>query len=200
MGANVQFFKKNPHICIKNNHKRLTNGIVNIAKWDSTDFQSFIKENAAAFHVFVSRYIKDEDTMNDILQESFIKLWTNREKIGEVRSLRSYCFSIIKNTIFDHWQKASKERVEDVFRNYEYLADEDIFFRNMVEVESSRIIAQAIKTLSPQSQKVILMTLKGEKIKGIAQALKISENTVKTIKYRALERLSGLLSKEDLLG
>jgi len=173
--------------------------VLHIGNWSAGDFQAFIKENAAAFHVFVSRYIKDEDTMNDVLQESFIKLWTNREKIGEVRSLRSYFFSIMKNTIFDQWQKASKERVEDVFRNYEHLADEDVFFRNMVEVESSRIIAQAIKTLSPQSQKVLIMTLKGEKMKGIAQSLNISVNTVKTVKYRALEKLSGLLSKEDLL-
>lgn len=170
-----------------------------IATWDDYDFRAFIKENAAVFHVFAARYIKDEDTINDILQESLVKLWLNRKKIGELRSPRNYFYTIIKNTIFDHWQNTSKERLEDVFRNYEHIADNETFFWNMIEAESAHLIVQAIKTLSPQSQRVIFMTMEGEKIKDIAEILSISVNTVKTIKYRALERLSELLSKEDMM-
>ena len=168
------------------------------AIWNEHDFQAFIKAHAAAFHLFAARYIKDTDTINDILQESFIKLWDIREQIGAIKSLRNYVYSIIKHTIADHWRKTSKERVEDVFRNYAHLADEEAFFRNMVEAESARMVAQAIKTLSPQSQKVVLRSMRGEKIKEIAEALHISVNTVKTIKYRAFERLQGLLKNLSL--
>ena len=53
---------------------------------------AFIQENAAVFRVFASRYIHDTDVIDDILQEAYIKLWTNRAKIGVVTSPRNYFF------------------------------------------------------------------------------------------------------------
>lgn len=61
------------------------------------------------------------------------------------------------------------------------------------------MIARAIMKLSPQSQRVILMGLDGESMKDIAKELNVTLNTVKTIKYRALERLSEWLSRDDFL-
>ena len=81
----------------------------------------------------------------------------------------------------------------------EQIADEDSFLQDLLEVETANIIAQAIMKLSPQSQQVILMSLDGENMKDIAKELDVTVNTVKTVKYRALERLSELLSKDDLL-
>ena len=69
----------------------------------------------------------------------------------------------------------------------------------MIEAESSCLIAEAIQKLTPQSRKVILMTLQENNMNEIADALNISINTVKTIKYRALKQLSEYLSKEDFL-
>ena len=43
------------------------------------------------------------------------------------------------------------------------------------------------------------MSLDGESMKDIACELDVTVNTVKTVKYRAIERLSELLSKEDFL-
>lgn len=43
------------------------------------------------------------------------------------------------------------------------------------------------------------MSMEGKSIPEIAQELDLSINTVKTVKYRALKRLSSLLSKEDFL-
>ncbi|MBS7199075.1 MAG: sigma-70 family RNA polymerase sigma factor [Bacteroidales bacterium] len=170
-----------------------------ISKWDDKCFQAFIRENAAVFRVFASKYVHDSDVIDDILQEAYIKLWTNRVKIGVVRSPRNYFFTIIKNTIFDYKGYFQPENMERDPENYEKIRDDDFFLRNIIEVEASGMIAQAIMKLSAQSQRVILMSLDGESMKDIARELDVTVNTVKTIKYRALERLSGLLSKDDFL-
>lgn len=43
------------------------------------------------------------------------------------------------------------------------------------------------------------MSMEGKSIPEIAQELDLSINTAKTVKCRALKRLSSLLSKEDFL-
>ena len=77
------------------------------------------------------------------------------------------------------------------------MPDEGNFLLNILEAESSALIARAVMQLSPQSRKVILMTLEERQMQEIAETLGITVNTVKTIKYRALKRLSELLSRED---
>ncbi|MFR7877353.1 MAG: RNA polymerase sigma factor [Butyricimonas paravirosa] len=63
--------------------------------------QAFIRENASMFRVFAFRYLQDAEVVDDVLQESYMKLWINRSKSGSVKSPRNYFFSIIKNTIAD---------------------------------------------------------------------------------------------------
>ena len=147
-----------------------------ISQWDDQDLRAFIKENAAVFRAFASKYVHDLDVVDDVLQEAYIKLWTNKAKIGEVKSPRNYFFSIVKHTILGN-------------KNY-YMPE---------NIEASNMIAQAIMKLSPQSQQVILMSIEGKSMKEIAEDLNITVNTVKTVKYRAIERLAGLLSKEDFV-
>ncbi len=172
---------------------------VDISRWDAKNLDTFIQENAAIFRVFASRYVHDADMIDDILQEAYIKLWTNRAKIGVVKSPRNYFFTIIKHTIFDNKDVFCRKGVEHDLKACEQIADDNSFLRNILEVETANIIAQAIMKLSPQSQKVILMSLDGESMKNIAEELDVTINTVKTVKYRAVERLSELLSKDDLL-
>jgi RNA polymerase sigma-70 factor (ECF subfamily) len=68
--------------------------------------------------------------------------------------------------------------------------ESEIFFRdNLVEEETYQIIFNAIRTLSPQAQRVIELSLDGLKNQEIANKLSISINTVKTIKLRAFAAL-----------
>ncbi|MBS7200361.1 MAG: hypothetical protein KH111_19870 [Bacteroidales bacterium] len=41
-----------------------------ISKWDDKCFQTFIRENAAIFRVFASKYVHDSDVIDDILRDS----------------------------------------------------------------------------------------------------------------------------------
>lgn len=55
---------------------------MDISTWDDKCMQAFIRENASMFRVFAFRYLQDEEAVDDVLQESYMKLWINRSKIG----------------------------------------------------------------------------------------------------------------------
>lgn len=161
--------------------------------------ETFIKENAAMFHVFASRYVDDADSIDDFLQEAYIKLWTHRKQIGRVASLNNYFFTLLRNVILDKWSLMPRRGESIDEEEYLNISSNETFVQHIIESESSRLIAEAIGRLSPQSREVIWKTLDGKSIPEIAQEMNLSVNTVKTVKYRAIERLSTLLSREDFL-
>ncbi len=172
---------------------------LNLADWDEHCMQEFIKQNSSSFYVFASHYVDNKETIDDFLQEAYIKLWTHRKTIGAVKSPRNYFFTVIRNVIIDNWTYYQQNDQEKDTLDYLNIASNETFIEHMIEAESSCLIAEAIQKLTPQSRKVILMTLQENNMNEIADALNISINTVKTIKYRALKQLSEYLSKEDFL-
>lgn len=172
---------------------------LNLADWDEHCMQEFIEQNAASFYVFASRYIEDKETIDDFLQEAYIKLWTHRKTIGTVKSPRNYFFTIIRNVILDNWTYFQQNKQEKDTQAYLDIASNETFIENLIEAESSSLIAQAIQTLSPQSRQVILLTMQGNSMNEIADILHVTVNSVKTVKYRALKQLSERLSREDFL-
>jgi RNA polymerase sigma-70 factor (ECF subfamily) len=58
------------------------------------------------------------------------------------------------------------------------------------------MLAEAIETLGPQSQKIITMLLKGMNVKEISEELNISVNTVKTLRLRSIKTLKNILGNQ----
>ena len=171
-----------------------------LSLWDERCMRQFIEANSAVFRVFASRYVEDPDAIDDFLQEAYIRLWTYRRTAGRVKSLRNYFFTILHNVIVSHYDAFGSHRALPL----EAAGDGDIpadssLFRRIVEAESAQLIADALRRLSPQSREVLRLSLEGKSMPEIADALGLSLNTVRTVKYRALKRLSDLLSKDDFL-
>ncbi len=52
------------------------------------------------------KVLKEKEIAEELVQESFIKLWQNIDKISTVeRSIESYLITILKNKIIDHHRK-----------------------------------------------------------------------------------------------
>lgn len=158
----------------------------------------FIRENSPMFYLFASRYLKNHDEIEDIIQECCMKLWLNRDNINISTSAANYVFAMIKNIAYDKRRKKCCNTIEFEEIENTLSSDEDLI-RNIIEAESSKIIADAIRQLSPLSQKVMNSLLDGKNNKEIAEELRLSINSIKTIKYRALNRLSKILPKHLLI-
>ena len=164
---------------------------IDVAAWDERRFQRFIEENASVFRVYAGRYVSDADVVDDMLQEAYIKFWTNRQRIGKVASPRNYFFSLLRHLISDrrdYYARGSEAYDEAAC---EELADEESAERHIMEVEASELIAKAVEKLAPQGRQVISMELEGKSFDEIAEALELSVNTVRTVHYRMLLLLLG---------
>lgn len=167
---------------------------LNIAQWDEKALEDFILKNSSLFFAFAYRYMKQDDEIEDLLQECYLKLWRDRKKTGTLSSPINYLFTMIKNGALN---KIDRNRKIDIGIAYDVSDDTD-FYNNIIEAESNMIIAQAVSTLSSQSQEVLELVIAGKSLDEIATILNLSINSVKTVKYRAITKLSQILPKKLL--
>ncbi len=156
-----------------------------VKQGDVNAFRELFNQLYPSMCVIARHYV--EDTLaEDIAQDVFIKLWSEREKLLGVQSVKNYLYVSVKNHCLNHlWHIKVEEKYISNFDR-----DELFQFNNkVIEEETYRILKQAIDKLPEQRRNIMILTLKGLKNQEIAERLGISVNTVKTLKYKSLKVL-----------
>ncbi len=167
--------------------KRVDYIIDQLNKGNSLVFKQLFREYYPAIRSFAYTYTQDDELSDDLTQDAFMKLWERREQFDNSAVLKSYLYTTVKNSAFNHYRH---ENIHDKHKEkIKYLKDESVFIDNVLEEEVHHEIHNALKDLSPQAYKVISLSMSGHSNPEIAEKLNISINTVKTIKQRAYKTL-----------
>ncbi|KGL58698.1 sigma-70 family RNA polymerase sigma factor [Polaribacter sp. Hel1_85] len=57
---------------------------------------------------FIISKVKDTVIADDILQDTFIKIHTKLHTLKDLKKLKSWCFTIARNSILDYWKSTNK--------------------------------------------------------------------------------------------
>lgn len=57
---------------------------------------------------FILSKVKDTAIADDILQDTFIRIHTSLHKLKDLNKLKSWCFTIARNSILDYWKASNK--------------------------------------------------------------------------------------------
>jgi len=128
---------------------------------------------------FSKAILKIENDIDDILQEVFVKIWLNRQKIGNAETFNAYIFTITKNEVLNLIRSNHKDQA---FRDELFLRSvaEEYHTPNPVEFDEIKAgIDKIVMSLPEKRQQVFnLSRTEGLSNKEIAQQLNISEKTV----------------------
>lgn len=149
----------------------------------------------AAFH-YVYLFTKSKDDTEEILQEVFVKIWENREKLGEIQSFKNYLFKAAKNRVLDEVRKEQvRYRVLTEIkrgRNVDDKSTED----TLAYKDYYRVVQQAIEKLPPKRKLIFrLNTENGLSHDEIAAQLGVSKSMVKNQLYKAYDFVRHYLSQ-----
>ena len=141
-----------------------------------------------ALCAFGTRFVKDDAVVADIVQEVFIKVWARRTDFQAIYSLRSFMYLSVRNA----WDRVKERKISFNDAESEKFAEEreDVF---MIEEDVHRQIRNEVERLPEAMRKVFNLTLLDMSIPEIAEALDISENTVRNQRARAREILRARL-------
>lgn len=133
----------------------------------------------------------------DLLQETFMKAISYREKYADNTNLKAWTFTIMKNTFINNYRRATKANT--TFDN-----TEDLYFLNLNQESglenpdssiSSNEIVKNIEKLEDEFKIPFKMHLQGYKYKEIADAMDLKIGTVKSriffTRKKLMEALKG---------
>src|SRR5690554_5236620 len=76
---------------------------------DEQAFRELFLEFYPALCVFAMRYVKQEETARDIVQDVFFKIWKNRKSINIDTSFRNFIVTSVRNHCIDFLRKKDLE-------------------------------------------------------------------------------------------
>lgn len=170
------------------------NDLDGLRRGDIVCFENIFNRYSPDLYVVAYRITGSSTVAEDVVQEFFVRLWMNREKLMITKSLRYYCFSAV------HY--ASLNAIRTRYRNTELsdeLEDPYSVEYEMEQAELSQKISEAIDTL-PEKCKAIFMDACFEDCSyaEIANKYELSVNTVKVQVSKAYRLLREKLTKEQL--
>jgi RNA polymerase sigma-70 factor (ECF subfamily) len=145
--------------------------------------------------VAITFITKDRDETDEILQETFLKIWRAREKLLLVRSFEDYAFKIAKNLLFDVLRRQKVHlKAMDAISKREMITDGGD--NQLVYKEFHDIATRAINKLDPQKREIFLLrTEEGLSFEEIAERCGIAVVTAKKHFYAAFHALKELLKE-----
>jgi RNA polymerase sigma-70 factor (ECF subfamily) len=144
--------------------------------------------HSLVLHAF--RYIGDYCQSEEIVQDVFVKVWQNFEKVQDIKNLKAYLYKAVHNSSLNylrHLKIQQKYLAEAAFINDTI---ENSVEDSITEAETSNRVHNVVNKL-PSNWKEALILSKYDKLKyhEIAEKMNISQKTVEKYISKALQLL-----------
>ncbi|MEI3797322.1 MULTISPECIES: RNA polymerase sigma factor [unclassified Chitinophaga] len=171
---------------------------------EQSAFQFIFNQHYKALCYFAFTIVADEQEAEDLVQETFSKLWDKRGDFKSATNIKAFLFIATKNACLNFLK--SRERLHIKEKEFSYLQEEQVtteiagFDPVLTETEIIQQLYLEIEHLPTQCRRIFKMSyLEGRKNEEIATSLQISYNTVRAQKLRALKLIRSSLIKKNIL-
>jgi len=164
---------------------------------DENAFELFFHILNNSLIKFCVLYVHQREIAEEIVSDVFVKCWLNRKNLIEIQNPETYLFVAVKNQSLNHIKKYSTIHLVQIeeTNSVEFVNT----YNPQKEIENKELIFrmdQAIAGL-PQQCRIVFRLIKedGMKYKEVAEILNISPRTVQTQLFRAIKKLSVILTQ-----
>ncbi|MET3876302.1 RNA polymerase sigma-70 factor (family 1) [Chitinophaga sp. OAE865] len=168
-----------------------------ISEGDETAFRQLFHIYAPHLRAMAFRIIQNESVTEDIIQETFLRLWISRDKLKEIKQPRFWLYRIALYQCFTYLRKQAvhHKAIANLPAEAVFSPEEDMTYAFMREQ-----VGIAVQQLPPQAKRIYLLSREqGLKIPEIAAKLSLSPNTVKNSLVRSLHSIREHLEQLGML-
>ena len=152
------------------------------------NFSKFLKP-------FALRLTRDSDDANDLVQDTLVKAYTNREKYSDGTNLKAWLFTIMKNTFITQYQRMVRRNTFiDTTENLHFInSNESLQDNGAIASFMREDIEKALELTDEMYRLPFLMYFQGFKYHEIAEELDLPIGTVKNRIHIARKDLKQML-------
>ena len=160
--------------------------IERIAKGDRRAFKELHEGLYQQMFYYVYKILPHKEQAEDIIQDTFILFWNNRCNFNNLLAAKTYLYTVVKNKVLALIRDtANRKRILQNIE-WEYSTTEDNI---LIAAEICGQVQQAIQELPVQTRRVIELSMQEMTVQKISEKMKISPNTVKTLKRAGYNNL-----------
>jgi len=162
------------------------NSINGLIIGDEETYIFLFREYYVSLCAYSRRYVGRKDIAEEIVSDTFLKIWENRDSIQINISVKAYLFHAVCNNSLNHLRKLKKEEILDEY--FLGTASENMGFASISEeIEEQSLmmeslnekIEEAVSLLPEQQQKAFrLKRFEGKKNKEVAEIMGLSVKTI----------------------
>lgn len=159
------------------------------------EFSYSLNKMSRSLKPFALKLTKDMESANDLLQETVLKAFTNRDKFADGTNLKAWLYTIMKNTFITNYQRMVRRNTFiDTTDNLHYINSSNSTTENLAYTSFAlKDINNAITKLDDAYKTPFLMHFRGFKYYEIAEKLEIPIGTVKNRIHIARKELKDML-------
>lgn len=162
--------------------------ITGLKNKDKTVFDFAFSYYYTGLCTYARRWVNNPDVAEDLVQDFFVRLWTDSSKIEITSSLKSYFFTSVKNRAINHLKHI---KIKEKF-GVQVITGSNEEYSNweLTEPELTELIEKGMQKLPPRCREIfILSRFEGKDNVKIAEMLGISKRTVELQISNALKIL-----------
>jgi RNA polymerase sigma-70 factor (ECF subfamily) len=160
-----------------------------IREGDSKSFEEMFFRYSRLLIQFAHRYLRDFHAAENAVQDVFLNVWMNRDRLDPSKNIKTYLYTSVKNQALKHLRQKDVHRhhSEAIQRTYEANHSPDTVYQNR---EISESVSCAVAEL-PEKCRTIFEMNRFDHLSyaEIAKILDLSIKTVETQMGRALKFL-----------
>lgn len=167
---------------------------------DISALEKAYKNDGAALLAVCRRYVCDEHTAQDMLQDGFVTAWCNFDKFEDrgKGSLRAWLSKIMANTCLMHLRKNDLLKESKVLTEEEYRLVDPVSLAETVKGMDSGTLHRIVADLPPDERTILNLAVFEEfSHKEISKMLGISESNSATRLHRAKKHLAKMIEQYE---
>ncbi|MGL4331494.1 MAG: RNA polymerase sigma-70 factor [Bacteroidales bacterium] len=162
---------------------------------EKEDFENMFKKYYLRLKTYSLRFVRDESVAEDIVQECFMKIWSNRDQLS-VNAISPYLYMAIRNACLNHLKHEAVLEMKSLdslcsAKGSEHLYEYDFCESYHLPLLSEELEEQfrfVVGQLPPRCKEVFLLSrLERKKNREIAEMLDISLTAVEKHIAKALQ-------------
>ncbi|WP_144043740.1 sigma-70 family RNA polymerase sigma factor [Sphingobacterium cellulitidis] len=150
----------------------------------------YMKVHGSALRYFAFSIVKDKSVAEEIVSDSFVKLWTGREKVSTESGIKAFLYISTKNACLDHINLLKNKVVHDYEILDELTSPNEDILTKMIQIELIKLIVEEVEKLPKQQARIFKMTYFEQKeTDEICDELGLSSSSIYFARSKALATL-----------
>jgi RNA polymerase sigma factor (sigma-70 family) len=156
-------------------------------------FKEIFQANSKKIYHLCYGYTGDDDKANDLMQETFMKVWQNLDKFRNQALISTWIYRIAVNTCLSHLRVEKRQPKDELTDNIIETKGEEVSNKNEQVASLYKCIAQ----LEENERIIITMVLDEVPYTEIATISGISEGNLRVKIHRIKQKLTELYNRNE---